>query len=236
MESAAGVLRSFVDAVRDEVKDIQKAGKSGGRPRAEEAAPPPPKREIPEIVDADEDDAPPADAAGLTNPQKAILRGMREFRDQGVMYVPRPQLGGWLGVKVSGSFLNNLSALKNKGLVDNYAGAGGEKCVLLTADGLREAPEPVIAANPQAVFDHIREGVTNPQKAILDVCKERYPKWVRRDELANALGLQVSGSFVNNLGELHGSMLIEYGFGEFKNCVKLSDWTMMATVSGVQGG
>jgi hypothetical protein len=234
LESAAGMLRSFVEAMRDEVQDVQRAGKSGGRPQRVEAAPAP-KKEIQEIVE-DTDDEPPQEAEGLTNPQKAVLRGMREFRDQGVIYIPRPQLAGWLGMKVSGSFLNNVSALKNKGLIDNYTAGGGEKCVLLTQDGCREAPEPMIQANPQAVFEHVREGVTNPQKAILDVCKERYPKWIKRDELANALGLQISGSFVNNLGELHGVMLIEYGYGEYKNHVKLMDWTIMATVSGVSNG
>lgn len=227
MESSLGVLRSFVDAVRSEVKSIEEASK----------APTPAQKpvfkkvEIPKLAQVPKPDV-VADGEEITNPQKAILRGLREFKEIGMDVVQRAQLAGWLGIKLSGSFLNNISALKNKGLVEHYIGSANEKSVILTNDGLREAPEGRFEPTPEGVFEHVRNAVNNPQKAILDICKERFPKWISREELANALGLQVSGSFLNNVSELHTALMIEYGFGELKNHVKLCEWTIMEAVSG----
>jgi DNA-binding MarR family transcriptional regulator len=160
-----------------------------------------------------------------------ILKALREMNGVDIDMVPRPKLAAWLGIKVSGSFVNNLTALKAKGYINQENAENGEKLIILTADGRRVAPETTMEASPDAVFAHVRDVTTNPQKAILDVLKDRYPKWVGREELAQALGLAVSGSFLNNLSELHTAMVIDYGFGEFKNHVKLSDWTRMVTVT-----
>lgn len=227
LESALGILRDFVDVIRSEVREIETGRKrTPGEPKV-----PVVRKEIPKVVDVPDPDEPVEDEKTLSKSQIAILKGMREFNQIDIDYVPRPQLAGWLGIKVGGSFLNNLSALKAKGYVNQDSAPNGEKLVILTADGLKMAPETYLDPTPDGVFGHIREAVSNSQKAILDVCKERYPKWIGREELANALGLQVSGSFLGNVSELHTAMILDYGVGEQKNHVRLADWTRMVTIT-----
>lgn len=220
MESYLGVLRSFVDAVRSEVKSIEGAAKTGVREKIEKRV------EVPKVADVPRPDEPVE--GGLGRSQKAILKALVEFKQMGVEAVPRTHLASWLGLKVAGSFLNNLAALKALFYIESNSGRGDEKTVVLTPDGQKLAPETVFEATPEAVFDQLRTLVANPQKAILDLCKEKYPNWTEREDLAAALGLQVSGSFLNNISELHTSALIEYGMGDQKNQVRLLPWTILA--------
>lgn len=164
----------------------------------------------------------------LSNPQLAILRGLREFNSIDIDIVPRAQLAGWLGKKVSGSYLNDLSRLKSMGYIDHHETPKGDKAVVLTADGLRHAPQISWQVTPDGVFAQVLEAVSGPQKDILKVLRKNFPKWLARDDVAQALNKVVSGSFLNDLSKLHTAMMIDYGEGQWKGHIRLMAWTILS--------
>lgn len=164
----------------------------------------------------------------ISNPQFAILRGLREFNMIDIDIVPRAQLAGWLGKKISGSYLNDLSRLKAMGYIDHHETPKGEKAVVLTADGLRHAPQTAWQPTPDGVFGQVLEAVTGPQKEILNVLRKSFPKWINREDVAQTLQKVVSGSFLNDLSKLHTAMMIDYGEGQWKGCIRLMAWTILS--------
>jgi len=183
--------------------------------------------------DASDDDQPEgelqSDGEPLSRPQVSMLRALREFNAIDIDHVSRPQLAGWLGKKVTGSFLNDLSRLKTLHLVEYYTTPSNEKAVILTNDGLRNAPKVQWQVTPDGVFSQVLSAVTGPQQAILKACRAVFPKWIGREELAEKLQKTVSGTFLNDLSRLHTSEMIEYGTNEWKQHVKLSAWTILAS-------
>lgn len=161
----------------------------------------------------------------LSNPQKAILRGLREFNQIGIDIVSRPQLAGWLGKKVSGSYLNDLSRLRGLGFI-SYQGKG----LVLTGEGLAHSPNVECDPTAEAIFDHVLLAVSGPQKEVLKACKKTFPEWISREDVAQYLGKTVSGSFLNDLSRLRTSEMIEYGVGDLKGHIRLCGWTMLAEV------
>lgn len=166
----------------------------------------------------------PADVE-LTNPRLTILRALRELMHIDIDVPSREQLAGWLGIKTSGSFRNNLGALRTGGYI-NYEGDG----VLINKEGLRVAPPPAVEVTHKAIFEHVLRAVTGPQAEILKIVHAKHPEWLSREDLAVALGIAVTGSFRNNLGRLHTAKMLDYGSGEKKNCVKCADWMFVGGV------
>lgn len=143
---------------------------------------------------------------GFSRPQLAILRGMREFSSIGLDVVSRPQLAGWLGKKVSGSFLNDVGRLRQSGCL-NYQG----KELVLTGEGLKHAPPCEIQPTGEQIYERLCSAVTAPQKQILGVLWNAGPgTWISRPDVAEALGKRVSGSFLNDVGRLHACRMVEY--------------------------
>lgn len=169
-----------------------------------------------------------AEGESLSNPQLAILRGIREFNAIDVDVVSRNQLAGWLGKKVSGSFMNDLSRLKALGMIDYYTTPTNERTVLLTNEGLKFAPQLEWEVSPDGVFSQVLSAMTGPQQEILKVCRYVFPKWIAREEVAKKLDKVVSGSFLNDLSRLHTAEMVEYGAGDYKGCVRLKAWTILA--------
>lgn len=169
-----------------------------------------------------------SDGEPLSKPQIGILRALREFNAIDIDHVSRPQLAGWMGKKVSGSFLNDLSRLKTLGLVEYYTTPTNEKAVLLTNDGLRCAPKVQWQVTPDGVFSQVLSAMTGPQQAILKVCQAVFPKWISREEVAEKLQKTVSGTFLNDLSRLRTSEMIEYGQNEWKQHIRLMAWTILA--------
>jgi hypothetical protein len=170
-----------------------------------------------------------ADGEALSKPQLAILRGLREFNAIDVDAVSRSQLAGWLGKKVSGSFLNDLSRLKALGMVEYYTTPTDDRTVLLTNEGLKFAPQLHWEVSPDGVFSQVLSAMTGPQQDILKVCRTAFPKWIAREGVAEKLEKTVSGSFLNDLSRLHTAEMIEYGAGDNKGCVRLMAWTILAS-------
>lgn len=166
-----------------------------------------------------------AEDVELTNPRLMILRSLRELMHIDIDVPSREQLAAWLGIKVTGSFRNNLGALRTGGYI-NYEGEG----VLINKEGLRVAPPPAVEVTHKAIFEHIMRAVTGPQGEILKIAHARHPEWISREDLAAALGIAVTGSFRNNLGRLHTAKMLDYGSGEKKNHVKCADWMFVGGV------
>jgi len=171
----------------------------------------------------------PLSAEPLSNAQTAILRGLREFNAIDIDHVSRPQLAGWLGKKVSGTFLNDLSRLKALGMVDYHTTPTDDRTVLLTNEGLRNAPPLQWEVSPDGVFSQVLSSVSTPQQNMLKICRSVFPKWISREDLAQKMDRVVSGSFLNDLSKLRTAEMIEYGAGENKQHVRLMAWTILAS-------
>lgn len=185
----------------------------------EEPSPEPPETSGPALSDGEP----------LSRPQITILRGLREFNSIDVDHVSRHQLAGWLGKKVTGSFLNDLSRLKALNMVDYYTTPTDERTVLLTNEGLKHAPPLQWEVSPDGVFSQVLSAVTGPQQEILQVCRAVFPKWISREDLAQKMEKTVSGSFLNDLSKLHTAEMVEYGAGDYKQHVRLMAWTILAS-------
>jgi hypothetical protein len=164
----------------------------------------------------------------LSNPQLGILRALREFNAIDIDVVPRPQLAGWLGKKISGTFLNDLSCLRAMGYIEDRDTEKYGKAVVLTADGLRHAPKISWQVTPDGVFSQVLEALSGPQQHILKVCRQHYPKWILREEVAQTLNKVISGTFLNDLSKLRTAMMIEYGEGQWKGHIRLMAWTILS--------
>lgn len=154
-----------------------------------------------------------------TRPMMRILGGLSSFENINIAEVSRAQLAGWLGLKVSGSFKNNLGALRTFGYLD-YA----DERVKMTAAGRKIAPLPENTIDSASLVAHCVDAVTGPQGKILSHLHKTYPAWSTREQLAEALDLEVSGSFKNNLGALHTAEMVVYGTGEERYCARCADW------------
>lgn len=171
---------------------------------------------IPTVAASDEESV-------LSRPQQEILRALREYGQIDMDVVSRHQIAGWLGKKVSGSFMNDLGKLRTLGHV-NYQGKG----VMLTASGLAESPEVEELPSPEGLFKNVLGSVNRPQQDILKAVYERNPDWISRVDLASSIGKQVSGSFMNDLGSLRTSGILVYGQDEWKGHVKCADWMFIS--------
>ncbi len=155
----------------------------------------------------------------LSNPQLRQLQGLMELESIGIRKVPRKMLAGWLGLKLSGSFKNNFMNLRQRGLVEYE-----DQDLVLTDDGRTLAPDPELEPTNGGVLNRCCQALTGPQEKQFRYLHHVYPNWVGREELAQALGLSLSGSFKNNFMNLHAAEMVEYGSGENKNKLRCADW------------
>jgi uncharacterized protein DUF87 len=224
-----GELRKWAETLS---KDLNETIEAQNTTKSEPSYPPPAATQFSRVpAQAQGTEVPGGNGTSmeaLSNPQLAILRGLREFNAIDIDIVPRAQLAGWLGKKISGSFMNDLSRLKLMGYIDHHETPKGEKAVVLTADGLRHAPQISWQVTPDGVFAQVLEAVSGPQKDILKVCRKHFPKWLLRDDVAQQLNKVVSGSFLNDLSKLHTAMMIDYGEGQWKGHIRLMAWTILS--------
>jgi uncharacterized protein len=147
----------------------------------------------------------------VSGPQQAMLNALAEFESLGIRRVLRSNLGAWVGVSAKGSgFRNNLSALRSLGLVD-YPDGG---TVALTADGLSLAAPVSRPPSRRLLIERWKERLSGPQGLILDTLLVAYPNAVRRDNLAETIGVSPAGSgYRNNLSAMRSLGLIDYPTG-----------------------
>ncbi len=153
----------------------------------------------------------------------AILRAILEFRSIGIEAPTRWQVAGWLGLKVTGSFRTNLSDLRTAGYIDYR----GSKSLVMRGPGAEIAPTPEVEPTVDGILDHVAGAFSSSEAAILKAVHKIHPEWMTREDLAEAIGVKVTGSFRTNLSALHVAEVIEYGEGDHKNQVKCADWMFL---------
>ena len=143
-----------------------------------------------------------------TNPQRKILNAMASLESIGVTRPERGMLAAHAGVKpTTGSYANNISALKTAGLID-YPSQG---MVSLTDAGRQQAEVPGIAPTLYAYHRDWCELLTRPQAKLLRPLLEAYPESMTRAELAEKVGVEAStGSFANNISAMKTIGCIDY--------------------------
>lgn len=156
---------------------------------------------------------------GPTRPMMRILGALSSFENINIAEVSRSQLAGWLGLKVSGSFKNNLGGLRTLGYLD-YA----DERVKMTDAGRKIAPLPEDTIDSASLLAHCVDALTGPQGKILSYLHGIYPSWATREEIAEALDLEVSGSFKNNLGATHTAEMVVYGTGDNRYSAQCAGW------------
>lgn len=179
---------------------------------------PPPKTEYGALPPVPGDGSDPQEGP-LSARQNCILTSLLQFESIGIGEVPREWLTGWMGIKVTGTFKNNLGGLRSRAYVDYV-----ENKVKLTEAGRAVAVPSEEEISTEGLLKHCLEAVNGRQKEIITYLHGRHPNWVTREELVEAMGIKITGTFKNNLGGVHSAGMVEYGSAENKGSVKCPDW------------
>lgn len=151
---------------------------------------------------------PPADAGGLSAPQQRILAALVFLQSLDVRQPDKYQIALFVGVAPSsGSYANNLGALRTAGLIE-YPNPGS---VELTPAGLAAAPSVTIPNTSDELHAAVLGRLSKPQQSILGELLAAYPNPVTKELLAEKVGVSAgSGSYANNLGHLRTLGAITY--------------------------
>jgi len=144
----------------------------------------------------------PTVTTGLSGTQQRIVNALAFYAELGQDVVSRPAVAGLIGVThTAGSFSNNLSALRQRGMIADAADAH----LALTSAGHEVATDrPAVAslADLHALWLSHR-ALSGTQRRMVEQLVGAYPATLTRQALADAIGVQAtSGSFSNNLSRL----------------------------------
>jgi hypothetical protein len=148
------------------------------------------------------------DVGGLSGPQQRILDALAWWEAFGQPDPVRVAVATIAECSSkSSAYLNNLGALRSRGLID-YPRDGR---VTLTDAGRAGANQPNIPLTNEAMQAAALAAVTGPQAAILRVCISAYPNAHERQYIADAAGTSATSSaYLNNLGALRTLGFIDY--------------------------
>lgn len=150
---------------------------------------------------------------GLSTPQQKIIDSLAFWASIGYDAPTREQVAAIANYSVgSGSFRNNLSALKTAGIID-YPSSGDIKLL-----DISKGKEIEVTEAAEIFLGYL----SGPQKKMIEAFK--FGQTLTRDELANRTGYAVtSGSFRNNVSALSTMKAFEK---PGVNQIKLSEWVM----------
>lgn len=146
--------------------------------------------------------------AGVGGAKQRILDALAALAQIGVAQAPKVQVALFAGASPkSGSFANNVSALRTAGLID-YPSPG---LVVLTPEGVSHAD----AGNAPTTVEEMwafAERLVKPAKwKLLSTLIDVYPDAMAKADLAQAADASpTSGSFANNLSALRSLGLLDY--------------------------
>lgn len=212
VEGAITDLQMILDAhmnARVEAGKIKKAPPVLEIPSSETAQLvrwPSPFRSAPQASEA-------GDESGLPKCAAKILQVLYCHRDG----VPMNKAALLSGYSISGSFKNNISVLRTKGLAE-----GSPACLRITQDGVKLADESGFPPLPTGEdlwnywFNYPEFG--SAERSIMAVLRNA-PANQGGEELASRTGRAVSGSFKNNLSTLRTAGVIE---GKFSGPIDLT--------------
>jgi hypothetical protein len=201
--------------------------------KAPPRVPPPAPRPAPPVVRKpsvlavaakalDQGDEESGELSGL---QLRQLQGLLDFETIGIEKVERRWLSGWLGMSLSGHFKNEFGKLHKTGLV----GYDGNK-LFLTEEGRRAAPASDLEITVPKVLERCASAVSGLAARQLRHLHGQFPRWVFREELAQAFGMSLSGHFKNEFGTLHKAGMVEYGEGGHKNQLRCAEWLFLSDI------
>ena len=136
-----------------------------------------------------------------------ILRALAEFEQMGMPVVSNQRIATAIGLALTGSFNNYLSALSTRGFIER---TGGE--AQLTDVG-REAAGDVQLRTHEEIMELWLPKLSPRHREILVLLVRVYPKQITNDDLAESIGLKNTGSFNNYLSKLSTLGLIVRSHG-----------------------
>lgn len=145
----------------------------------------------------------------LTNPQKRILEALQKGLAINRDSLTRTWVGFLSGASPkSSSFINNLSALRSKGLIDYREGSR----VCLTPVGMQSTGHVPQRMSEFDLHNQILSMITQPQRNIMNQLLDMRGNVLTRERLAEGAGASfTSSSFINNLSALRSLGLLDYG-------------------------
>lgn len=146
---------------------------------------------------------------GLTGPEQRVLDAIGFWRVAMPHRVP-PLIAIAMiaNYTVNGTFNNLKAVLRNKGLVEYQDGS-----LIFTLAGAVAAKSPELSPTNTDVQALILSRLDGPQQRVLNHLLSKYPKSVRPEELAEASGYTVNGTFNNIKGKLRTLGIIRYESG-----------------------
>ena len=143
---------------------------------------------------------------GLSGPEQRILDAIAWMESIGVQQPEQTAVAFLAGYTIGGGAWNNpRGALRTKGLIE-YRG----DCLELTEEGLKLANRPETALTADGLQRRVLERLPGPERKILQVLLDIYPKGVSNDDLARSSGYEPGGGAYNNpRGRLRTLGLIE---------------------------
>ena len=142
----------------------------------------------------------------LSGTQRRILAALAQFAALGQEESSRPAVAGYCAIShTTGSFSNNLSALRTAGLIEDVA----DGKIRLTDEGHAAAGPVDTPVGLEELHRAWAGKLSGTQARMLDVIIASYPDAVSRQTIADTIGVQAdTGSFSNNLSKLRTLGLI----------------------------
>jgi hypothetical protein len=153
-------------------------------------------------ADAPRTETPATGDLRLTGTQQRLINAMAFFERLGTQTPTRAAIAGLCAVShTTGSFSNNLSALRQAGLIEDASSTA----LRLTRAGKAQVTNVPAIRSVDDVHRlwHERGAVSGTQWRMVEQLIAAYPRPVSRAAIAAALGVQAdTGSFSNNLSKL----------------------------------
>lgn len=147
-----------------------------------------------------------AEPCNISRTQQRMLDAVAFFESVGQEAPSRAAVAGFCAIShTTGSFANNLSALRTAGLIEDRSGGA----VSLTDAG-RDVANADIPPSLTKLHEAWARRLSGTQAAMLSVLIGAHPDAITRDSLAEALNIKSdTGSFANNLSKLRTLGLLE---------------------------
>ncbi len=148
-----------------------------------------------------------SEPGGIRSSQQRILDALFTLESMGITAPTKTQLALWADVSpTSSGYFNNLGTLRSGGFI-SYP---GPNLVQLESQGravATRAEDPTV----EEMQEMVCMKVGTSKAAILRALIRIYPKHIRRNDLADAVGVSpTSSGYFNNLGALRSLGLVDY--------------------------
>ena len=143
----------------------------------------------------------------LTGPEQRILDALAWLEGVGQLEARQMPVAFLAGYRIGGGAFNNpRGALRAKGLIQ-YRGS----LMALTEEGRRLAKAPATVLTSAELHERVWERLPGPERKLLGVLLDEYPKSLSMDELAERTGYaRDGGAFNNPRGRLRSLGLADY--------------------------